>query len=435
MPAATHYWNNTAADRDLSAAAENERRLRAEIYRRACDQYDGNHKKFLKQREGGVDPNVIINLDGESIDQIIAFACPSMPTIEISETEQLPAESWIAEAWQVNDGATLLQDALLYGCLTGHIYARVLPPTAANPFPQVVILNPGRVITYWRADDVREVLWHELSYTTDRRYRIDFVNLYALGKSGWEIRTNVMEANAWKLLRTEAWPYSLSPIVDWQHQRDPRRYYGKSHLLASNLNDSVNKVASDIKQILRYHASPRTIGKGVSAKDVETTSIDSFFTIPKEADVFNLEMQSDLVSSLRFYEMLREAHAAEMRVVRVGGGLDTYKGITNFGLRIAFMAMLTQNEQLHRNYDKGILGITRRLLMLSNQPALDPAVRLRVHWPRPLPYSELEESQIIESQQRLGLLSKQSAAARLGLDFTTEQSRLSVEATTSETTA
>jgi hypothetical protein len=432
MPAATHYWSATAADRDLATAAESERRLRAEIYRRACDQYDGNHKKFLKHRENAVDPNVIINLNGEGIDQIIAFACPSMPTIEISESEQTPLESWIADVWQANEGATLLQDALLYGCLTGHIYARILPPSANNPLPQVVMLNPGRMITYWRAEDVRDVLWHELSYSTDRRYRIDFINGRAFNKSGWEIRTSVMEGNAWKLLRTEAWPYPFGPIVDWQHQRDPRHYYGKSHLLASNLNDSVNKVASDIKQILRYHAAPRTIGKGVAAKDVETTSIDSFFTIPKEADVFNLEMQSDLVSSLRFYEMLREAHAAEMRVVRVGGGLDTYKGITNFGLRIAFMAMLAQNEQLHRNYDKGILAITRRLLMLANQPA---DVRLRVHWPRPLPYSELEESQTVEVQQRLGLLSKQTAAARLGLDYTTEQTRITAEVPDAETSS
>lgn len=447
MPAALAYWSHSAADRPLAEAAENERRLRRDAYRRACDQYDGNHKKHLKAREG-IDPNVIVNLDGESIDQIIAMACPAMPTIEVTEGDDTPLERWIAAAWEANGGARLISDFLFFGALSGQVYARVLPPPASplpqqppvppfdsalpiseqgggeGSFPQLIALNPATLITYWRADDLREVLWYELMVTTDRQYRTDFLNLSAFGGAGWQLRTYVMHGNRWEPLATEDWPYPYGPILDWQHLRDPRRYYGKSHLLASGLNDSVNKVASDVKQILRYHASPRTIGKGVAAASIETTSIDSFFTVPKDAEVFNLEMQSDLVSSLRFFDLLREAHAAEMRVVRLNGGVEAYRNLTNLGLKVAFMPMLAQNEQLHRNYDAGIIGLTRRLLMLGGQ---NPNVPLRVQWPRPLPISEVEETQLVQTQRDLGVISKQSAASRLGLSWPIEQARLAEE--------
>lgn len=445
MPAALTYWSNSAADRPLAEAAENERRLRREGYRRASDQYDGTHKKHLKARDG-VDPNVIVNLDGESIDQIIAMACPAMPAIEITEGKDTPLEGWIAAAWEANGGARLISDFLFYGCLTGHVYARVLPAPRSrqaqitphpNPsptkreglagegtFPQIVALNPATMLTYWRADDLREVLWYEMMVTTDRKYRTDFINLGAFEGAGWQIRTYAMHGNRWEPVATEDWPYPYGPILDWQHLRDPRRYYGKSHLMASSLNDSVNKVASDVKQILRYHASPRTIGKGVAASSIETTSIDGFFTVPKDAEVFNLEMQSDLVSSLRFFDLLREAHAAEMRVVRLAGGAEAYRNITNLGLKVAFMPMLAQNDQLHRNYDGGVVGLTRRLLMLAGSPADVP---LRVQWPRPLPISETEETQLVQTQRDLGVISKQSAASRLGLSWPIEQARLAGE--------
>lgn len=463
MPAATRYWTqftdaNDKAYKALQEAAENERRDRTEKYRYASDQYDGKHKKFLKQREGSVDPNVIVNLDGEAIDQIIAFAVPDMPTFQTDEVKDAviapesaesdvaptepdtdaattsPLEEWIAEAWEENGDAGLLQDFFLYGCMMGHVYTRILPPKDGEEYPSVLALNPSTCITFWRADDLRTVLWHEICYTTDRKYRIDFVNEKELGGGDqWGIYTWVYQGNAWQQANPAvAWTYGYPPIVAWQHLRDPRRYYGKSHILASGLNDSANKIASDIKQILRFHASPRTIGKGIAAKDVETTSIDSFFTVPKDADVFNLEMQSDLVPSMQFYETMRDAHADEMRVVRMKGGVEAFKGITNFGLRVAFMKMNAQNVQLHRNYERGLILITRVMLAIANKRA---DVDLDIDWPDALPVSDTEETTVAQQQHDLGVISKQTISQRLGLDYEQEQARIDAEGGTVEAQA
>lgn len=427
MPATLRYRSDdptTKDQRELAEAAENERRLRAEIYRLASDQYDGKHKHFLKKREGAVDPNVVINRDGEAIDSIISLALPSVPKIELNEAAETPEEAWLTEAWEHNGGVTLLQDFMLFGALTGQCFARVMEAGEDDEYPQVIALHPTSVLPYWRADDMRRIMWYELQWTAGRKYRQDFINLKEFSGEGWQIRTYVMEGNRWILIATDDWAYTLSPILDWQHLRDPRRYYGKSHILESKINDRLNKIASDVNQIIRIHAAPRTIGKGLKAEDIQSTGIDAFFTIPAEADVEVLEMQSDLAASINFFHTLAEEHSAEMHVVRLKGGVDAYKGITNLGLKVAYMPMLAQNDKLHEAYARGIIGISRRLLELGKKTHKG---KITLKWELPLPMSETEQVQTVKGKRDMGLLSKESASTELGLDYELEQERIKNE--------
>ena len=147
--ATMRYWADdptTKDQRELAEAAENERRLRAEIYRLASDQYDGKHKHFLKKREGAVDPNVVINRDGEAIDSILALAFAALPDFELNETEQTPDETWLREAWEYNGGVTLLNDWGLFGSLTGHCFGRVMEAGEDDEYPQVIALHPTAVL-------------------------------------------------------------------------------------------------------------------------------------------------------------------------------------------------------------------------------------------------------------------------------------------------
>lgn len=445
MPAATRYWSDNpqdSADRDLRETAEAERRARAEAYRDACNQYDGRHRKFLKARDTNTDPNVVINLDGEAIDYIINFATPDMFTLQLDEDSKLSdTETQIIDIFEDNGGAALVQDMMLYGCLSGHVYVRLygaqFTPSNDGTYSldpdadmRIVALNPATMITFWSAEDKDTVLWHEQQYTADRKYKVDYVNLWAQGGQGWLIRKYRMTNNSWEFISEEAWPLEHGPIIDWQHLRDPRYYYGRGHLSASRINDSVNKVASDIKQILRYHAQPRTIGKGVNPADITATSIDGMMSIPGDTadvkrDVFNLEMQSDLASSMNFFMTLREAHANGMNITLLQGGADAYKGVTNLGLKVAFMKMLAQNERLHRSYSNGLKRIIEVILELMGMDT--EMVKPKLTWPMALPMSELEATQTVQMQMDMGVLSKESAATELGIDWQQEQERLDSE--------
>lgn len=462
MPAAMRYWGdnpNDNNDKALMQEAEQERRDRAAWYHSVCAQYDGKHKRFLKVREGIVDPNVIINRDGQAIDARLNFFFPDMFSMQLDEDEptteepsedtadapkENPTEVEIFDIIEDNGGASLLQDCGLFGELMGHIYVRIyatIKPVGKNEDGQdtyavddtmpyrIVALNPSTIITYWSAEDKDTVLWYEHQYTSDRKYKVDYVNLNAQGGYGWLIKKYRMNNNAWQFMSEEAWPLLNGPIVDWQHLREPRSYYGRSSLGASRLNDALNKVASDVKQILRYHAAPRIIGKGVNPADIQSTSIDGFMTIPAstseaQTDVKSLEMQSDLTSSMNFLNYLDGAHAADMKIARISS-TEALKNITNLGLKVAFADLLAETTRVHRNHSAGWRKIVLTIMELQNKPI--EGVKPKITWPMALPMSELEATQTVQMQIDMGVLSKESAAGVLNIDWQQEQERLDSE--------
>lgn len=118
------------------------------------------------------------------------------------------------------------------------------------------------------------------------------------------------ERGGWRVVpETEVrWGYEWPPILDWKNLPNPHQYYGLSDLEMADLNDAVNFIASNTGRIIKVHAHPKTIGVGVLGKDVQETSVDSFWTIPNaDAKVYNLEMQSELRSSLEFFQLLLHA--------------------------------------------------------------------------------------------------------------------------------
>jgi hypothetical protein len=209
----------------------------------------------------------------------------------------------------------------------------------------------------------------------------------------------------------------------------PNRFYGKPdlghELRLTTLNDAVNKTASDYKAILRTHAAPRTIGTGIRTEDMKETAIDQFWAIPNpDAKVFNVEMQSDLDSSMEFIKFLVEAFYSQARITIAKGGPEAFKDVTNLGIKVAYLDMLAKDASLRRQYGRGIREISRRFLMLGGFPH---DIDIIERWPEPLPTSEPERVEIVAKEQALGLISRESAAGALGLDWDLEQARMERE--------
>lgn len=70
------------------------------------------------------------------------------------------------------------------------------------------------------------------------------------------------------------------------------------------LNDAINGSVSSTRKIIRLHASPQTIGKGVTVQSLKRGA-DQFWEIPIDGDVYNLEMSSDLAAARQFYLDMR----------------------------------------------------------------------------------------------------------------------------------
>lgn len=401
MPSATQY---TPDDRSIRQAADSERSERGRQHDRNWRYYSGQHQHPLKPDAAGNDDNVILNLCKQAVDRTVSFLVPTMPRFELSADPSAP-EDWLNDRWAASGGAALLLNMALNGALDGHVFGRVVTDPSG---PRVINLSGRDVIAFWHADDYDRVLWYELRWSAGRdQLRQDVVN----AGDRWLVRDYRMVGARWELQDETIWPYALGPIVSWQHLPQPSTFYGLDELPHAPLNDTINRIASDIARILRFHAFPRTIGTGFESSAVQRTAIDDFWTIPNEnARVFNLEMQGDLSASLQFLQRLTDAFLAESRVIMLHGDPSSVKGVTNLAIRALYLDMLAKNEVLRRHYGDGLAQLSRRVLLLGGRGAEAPSVQ----WGDALPTDRREQFEIVRGQVELGLLTEKQAQAVLG---------------------
>lgn len=436
MPAAMKYVEpNDKARFSIGTAlngAQEERRLLQEQYNRAEKYYDGDMPKPLALGEDGVDDNVIVNIVKQAVDRTMSFLFPSpFRLITDYRLENTPQEQYLNDTLIAN-GGPLFWDGVAYnGALAGHNFLRVLPPDPTNEknpsFPRLINYTPGSVIVYWKADDKEKVLWYEIkwealgdSYLQDVRRNEDGAN--------WVIDTykQTKGTSRFELVETEVWPYPLSPIIDWPHIPMTNKYYGKSEVTPDQmqLNNSVNRIASDISRILRFHAFPKTIGIGISAEDIQPTAVDGLWTSENpEANIYNLEMRSDLASSMAALQYLSDAYLAQARVVIMRGTVRDFQRVTNTGIRAVFLDMIAKNQLLRSVYGEAIQRTAQRILMLAGFPAIRPDII----WPDPLPQDDTEAVNTLAIERNMSIVSRETASKKRGYDWDEELEQMNKE--------
>jgi len=309
------------------------------------------------------------------------------------------------------------------------VFVRLLPG-APGSFPRIVALNPANVLCFWAADDLTRPLWYEVYYSASGvlqspNRRQDILAPGAADNPGWQIREYVSTGGTgWQLQQTIDWRYAVPPIIDWQHLPKPGAFYGAHEVGNLSLNDAVNKVASDVKAILRTHASPRVVGFGFQADKLQETAVDALWTIPDaNARVQLLEMNGDLASSMAFMEYLSRTYLELARVTVLTGGPEAYKGITNLGVRSAFMAQIAKTRTLHATYGAGVARITQAALALMGTSIALPAIK----WQTALPESSLESVQTLVQERAMGIVSQETAAQERGYNWSLEKARIAAE--------
>jgi hypothetical protein len=427
MPAALSY---TPEDKELRAEADKELLSRRTTCAVAWEYYDGKHKKQLRTKPGKRDYNVVINQWKQGKDREITFLFPKMPTFELDENSDVdsPDEKWLREAWNDNKGRKSLRRLAKYGAMCGHVFARVMPPKTKGGYPRVIALNPANVLVWWRADDYEEVLWYEVYYTMGGSVRRQDI---VKDDGTWQIieyerekpDPNSQQSGKWKRLGEETWAYPLGPVVDWQHIDRPGRYYGDNEDSLLELQDSVNKVASDINKILSYYASPkRVIMSNVEKEKVTETAIEDAWLLPRESEVKTLEMTNDLASSVGFGQQLMDAMKAQQRVVVLTGSAADFQRVTNLGVQTVFIDQLAKTDELWEQYEPGIVALCKVMLMLNG---MDWDRQIKVIRSSPLPTDPKETMDVQSAELEQGLVSKETIMRERGRN--PQQERKSME--------
>lgn len=438
MPAAFEY---PIKPEGVDELVESERKQRQGEIQKLWKYYKGDHVKPLKVKYGQSDDNIIINVSKILIDRGISMLFGRGVEFQLdgdesnrSESEQYLDLAWRGGKQQTNSQQLLkLNDIALNGYVTGNPTVRI----QEGEVPRIINLDPAIVSVFWRMDDLDDILWYSLYWTDNTRQDIVKVMQETTGDIQWLIRDLIRKdernkSGNWQLQNEEIWEHSWSPIYTWKNLPNPNEFYGISDIEHAELNDRINLVASNTNRILKVHAHPKTIVLGADTPDIVTDEIGGLFTINKPANevkVFNLEMQSDLASSMKHLNDLRTTFFDLGANVDMTTIKDKLGQLTNFGLRVLFKDALDRLILKRALYGEGLVEINRRLLDLGG---FGDDLETILHWPNALPMNEKEEVEIGERKRDLGIISKETLARELGIDWESESELLAAEGTSGD---
>jgi hypothetical protein len=413
---------------DISAAELSTRST--EITRRV-NYYDGKQTLFLvnPKTKTPTNENVIINVSKKVINQTVSFLFGDQPDIKY------PDESISMMIEQLED---FNQDDIFYtnlgeeGATSGHVFVKLSPDNERGMIEWEI--QCGELVTaFWSARSRKIVLGYMVKWKDGEiEYRQDIIKNSIIPGSEtspfwtiFDLQKNEKDTT-WSITNTTPWNYEFSPMIDWQNLPDRRHFYGKSDLQSIDLNDSINFNASNIGRILKFHAHPKTVLTGGSTDDIKGTSVDGLWAISNpEAKVYNLEMSSDLGSSLNYLHELRSSFFSEQGAVDMDSFKDKLGQLTNFGLRVLFSDALAKNNTKQQLYEYGLKEIVYRSLALLNVK-VNPQ-DIDIDFADPLPENMLEKVTMVTDEIGAGVLSMKTGSEELGHDWETEQANKQAE--------
>jgi hypothetical protein len=441
----TGYFANIFGD-----AIEQAMHNRAVIVDAARDYRKGRQKKQLKVIIGQGDDNVLINYTGLIVDRSISLLFGGGVTYQSDAQDQ---KEYIERVMDANHEEQLFMALGYYGAEGGNCYLKILPGGVVGDdgeyYTRLVAIDPAYVTiesmphdkemitayiiryNYIRGNDevaYKEVISHE--YETDA----DGV----ITKEWWETQRFELSKKTngqWQKLDEEPIifadgnkePYGFAPISHWQNLIVPDSVYGECDITddVRGLQDKINFTASNIAKIIKYHAHPKTWGKMLGNKtDGQWGADQMILASDPGAQIANLEMQSDLLSSQTYLQYLRNALMSTTMTVDIAG-LDQVGALTNFGLRVLYSDAINKMNVKRELYGDGLEETLRRVLIIGG---FEP-MPLEIVWEDPLPVNELEASQSDLVLLNAGIISKETVATRRGLNWEDEQTKIAADKT------
>ena len=214
------------------------------------------------------------------------------------------------------------------------------------------------------------------------------------------------------------------------------------------LNRNYNEVATDIADIVNYHAAPVTVITGAKASSLEKGPKKVWGGLPKDAQVFNLEGGGQgLQGAMEYLKVIKMAMHEMIGVPETAlGQIQPISNTSGVALAIQFQPLMNRYQQKIIQYGEGIRRINELILLtlsvkepevftynpLTNGPIKptqlpqldinDPVTyESQVHFPPPLPLDKLIILSEIQSKMDKGLESREGALRQLGEEFPDEK--------------
>lgn len=314
---------------------------------------------------------------------------------------------------------------------------RILPLKAAHVFPEWHPHDPDRLLRL----KLKYKFWGTSQEGTRQVYTYT------------EILTDewIEEYINDELLDQRQNPLGVIPVVHIPNIRISGSPWGAADIAdITMLNREYNEKATDISDIINYHASPVTVITGAKASNLEKGAKKVWAIPAKDVQVFNLEGGTAAIpAALEYLDRLKRGmHEITGVPESALGQMQPISNTSGVALSIMYQPMMQRYSMKKLTYSIGFKDINYLVLktlftftpealaydpstsgiISAGQPEIlnpnDPITfESIIHWPPPLPVDALIKLQELQVKMGMGLESKRGALGELGAEFPDEKMR------------
>lgn len=418
-----------------------QRRLRA--YKYFMDFYRGRqweetgeynpaygNKSFIQEEFNRRSWNISQNI----VDKLVSFMVKEPWTVKLpdeledtADADNTPIHDLLEAVWTANDKLAFSYRMAYMGAITGDCFIRLSydPDFYADEVGELKmdVLDSRLVQPFWDSLDRNKLIGVRIQYpvkevdetgsTNERMYRevhTDASIVYLLDDEVQEIVPN---------------PLGELMVVHIKNEPLPFERFGRSVLYSLIMpQKEFNEKLSDFSEILAYHAAPVTIVKGARVQNLEKGARKVWGGIPKDGDVYNLNLDADLSSSIEYLDRLKKFICETGAVPEeTMSNLQNVSNTSGSALHLQYQPVVDRIQRMQPDYAAGLMQLNRLILrfyemadVLDLPEDVAPALKYKtsIVWGEPLPRDRSIDLADISTEMGLMIESKRGALKRLG---------------------
>jgi len=421
---------------EMAAQDEIERMTRIAAASKA---YYGKYTPPLKTAFGKADDNALPNFARVIVDKGAAFLFGKEVDLDIrrpdgeTQTDQ-DDDRWLDSCLKFNRFQSLMLNAATNGGISGHTFLKLNGARNGEKYPRIIILDSNSVFVTTDPEDITQVIRYRIQFNAiDPKDGKPIVRRQMIerDKNGaWTICDYVSKSGGGftPMNSPIVWPFAWPPILDCQNLPAPNAYYGMSDLEPDILHliERAHYVISNTGRINRFHAHPKTVGKGFKAGEVAAAPDDMIVLPSDTSDIKILEAHGDITGSLELYDKLYDALFMIARIPPVSvGKLETIGAVAGIALQILYAPIMEMTNAKRMLYAPMLEALGERLLEMGGYRGRS----VDATWADPMPRNEVEQRQIASEDLGMGIVDKETIATKLGYDWSKIQARMSATST------
>ena len=402
-------------------------------YRDLLDFYEGNH--FATSRRGRT--NLVVNYARAVVDKGVSYLFGR--GIHISVLTHADAEHLLGRLAEENELDLVLLHAATNAAILGDAVLKVFVDVARSArgvggqeagvgAVRLVNVDPFNVFLTWAGDDValREVA------LTGRISAAEAAERYG-GAVASELATRSSELATVEIWTVERYrfvvgstvvhdgpnPYGFIPFVHVPNLQPPNSRWGLSDLVdLIPLNRELNERMSDQADVIRYHADPPVVFKGVEEHSDLPVGPGTVWDLPRDADVSLLEWRGNVPALQEHIERVLRALYEVTETPRTSFG-DSGRLLSGVALETELQPLVQRTLRKRVRWSAALRRCNQMLLVLAERVSRLPSgtfapYRSQIVWPPMLPRDDEAETRRNLTLVEGGLLSHRSAMGALG---------------------